>query len=104
MCVRTGTLPQIAALIREFGGRSSSYAAPTDPLTLYRTLASGRPVILHVRSGYSSHVVVLRGMSFMSTPYGTEAILHINDPLAYFTQPVPYSRLAQMWVDALVVN
>jgi hypothetical protein len=105
MCVRTGSLPQIAALIREFGGRASTYAPPTDPMTLYRTLAAGRPVILHVRSSFTtSHVVVLRGMTFVQTPFGVEAVLHINDPLAYFTQPVPFSRLAPLWVEALVVN
>jgi hypothetical protein len=105
MCVRTGSLSQIAALIRNFGGQLSSYAAPTDPISLYRTLSSGRPVILHVRSSFSStHVVVLRGMSFTPTPFGVQAILHINDPLAYFTQPVAFSQLAAIWIDALVVN
>jgi hypothetical protein len=88
MCIRTGTLPQIAALIREFGGRASTYAPPTDPMTLYRTLAAGRPLVLHVRSSLTtSHVVVLRGMTFVQRPYGVEAVLHINDPLAYSHSP-----------------
>lgn len=105
VCVRTGTLSQIAGLIRQFGGSPSAYAVPTDPMTLYRTLASGRAVILHVRSGFaSSHVVVLRGMSFMPTPYGVQPVLHINDPLAYFTQPVAFSQIAPIWVDAIVVG
>ena len=105
VCVRTGTMPQVAGLIAQFGGRTSNYAPPTDPMTLYRTLSSGKPVILQVRSSWvSSHVVVLRGMSFVPTPYGVEPLLHINDPLAHFTQPVPFSRLAPLWVDALVVN
>jgi hypothetical protein len=104
-CLRTGSFSQIAGLIRHFGGSTSTYAPPTDPMTLYRTLQSGRAVILQIRSGYAtSHVVVLRGMSFMPTPYGVEPVLHINDPLAYFTQPVPFRQLAPMWMDALVVR
>jgi hypothetical protein len=43
-------------------------------------------------------------MSFTPTPFGVQAILHINDPLAYFTQPVAFSQLAAIWIDALVVN
>lgn len=104
-CLRTGSLPQIQGLIAHFGGRFSSLAPPTDPMTLYRTLASGRPIILSVRTGIASaHVVVLRGMSFMNTPYGVEPVLHINDPLAYFTQPVPYRQLMGIWTSAIVVQ
>ena len=104
-CVRTGSFPQIAGLIAQFGGRTSNYAPPANPMALYQTLASGRAIILHIRSGaMSTHVVVLRGMSFMQTPYGVEPVLHINDPLAYYTQPVPFSQLLPVWIDALVVN
>ncbi|PSU02919.1 hypothetical protein C9J03_22250 [Photobacterium gaetbulicola] len=104
-CIRTGSIPQIQHLIAYFGGRYSSYAPPTDPMTLYRTLSNGMPVILQVRTGMiSSHVVVLRGMSFTRTRYGIEPMLHINDPLAYFTQPVPYSFIAPIWMNAIVVR
>tara|TARA_R100000306_G_C4365115_1_gene137260 strand:- start:97 stop:660 length:564 start_codon:yes stop_codon:yes gene_type:complete len=104
-CVRTGSIPQIQQLIAHFGGRYSNYAPPTDPMTLYRTLSNGNPIILQVRTGIiSSHVVVLRGMSFMRTRYGVEPMLHINDPLAHFTQPVPYSTIAPIWMDAIVVR
>lgn len=104
-CVRTGSLQQISALIGQFGGRFAGFAPPADPMTLYNTLASGRAIILHIRSSMSSsHVVVLRGMSFIQTPMGVQPVLHINDPLAQFTQPVLYSQLVPIWIEALVVN
>src|SRR4051794_12834935 len=63
-CVRTGSLEQIQFLIGRFGRHASMIAPPTDPMTLYNTLASHRPIILHIVSGPgTSHVVVLRGMS-----------------------------------------
>src|SRR5690606_31724674 len=69
-CVTTGALQQIANLITYFGGKPVSYSMPASPMHLYNTLASGKAVILHVRSGQStSHVVVVRGMSFVPTPY-----------------------------------
>lgn len=104
-CVRTGSIQQISALIGQFGGRFAAYAPPADPMTVYQTLASGRAIILHIRSGMStSHVVVLRGMSFIFTPQGIQPVLHINDPLAYYTQPVLFAQLAPLWIEALVIN
>jgi len=103
-CLTTGTFPQIAALIGVYSQRPSSYAMPADPMTLYQTLQSGRPILLHVRSNYASHVVLLKGMHFQPHPGGVEAYLHINDPMSYFTAPIAFSSLAQIWVDALVVN
>jgi len=103
-CVRTGSIPQIQGLINQFGGRTSNYAPPTDPLTLYRTLAMGHAVIIGVNTGQGGHVVVARGMSFMPTPYGWEPMVHINDPMAYYTQPVPFRQVARIWMAAIVVN
>lgn len=104
-CVRTGSLQQIQFLIAQFGGRYSAIAPPANPMALYQTLSGGRPIILHIRSGLSaSHVVVLRGMSFMQTPFGIEPVLHVNDPMSYYTQPVPFSRLVGVWIDAIVVG
>jgi len=104
-CLRTGSIPQIQGLIRQFGGRYSSYAPPADPMTLYRTLSSGKPIILQIQTGMNSaHVVVLRGMHFAQGRYGVEAMLHINDPLSYFTQPVSFGRIAPIWMSAIVVN
>lgn len=104
-CTVTGQLPQIQGLIAEFGGRHSSIEAPTDPMTVYNTLASGKAIILAVKaSPFAGHVVVLRGMAWMQTPYGVEPVLMINDPMAYFTQPVPFSQIARFWMSAIVVS
>ena len=104
-CVRTGSIQQIQGLIAQFGGHYSSYAPPTDPMTLYRTLAAGHPVILQVQSGpQSAHVIVVRGMSFVPTQFGVQAVLHVNDPMAIFTQPVPFAQIAPIWMSAIVVN
>lgn len=105
-CVRTGTLQQIQGLISQFGGRPSAFAPPTDPMTLYNTLASGRAVILALRSAQGSgHVIVVRGMAFQPTgDGGVEPVLFVNDPMAYYTQPIPFRNLVNMWEAAIIVN
>lgn len=104
-CLVTGSIQQIQSLILHFGGHVSSYAPPTDPMTLYRTLANGHPVILQVASGPgSAHVVVVTGMSFIPTPFGIDPVLHINDPMAIFTQPVSYGNIVPIWMSAIIVN
>jgi hypothetical protein len=99
-------MAQVKFLIEFFGGRYSEYAPPTDPITLYRTLSAGMPIILKIKTRRPNyfHVVVLRGMSFEPTLYGIEPVLYINDPSAYFTKPIPFSKLAPKWRDALVVS
>jgi hypothetical protein len=49
-------------------------------------------------------VVVLRGMAWQQTPYGMQPVLFINDPMAYFTQPVPFDNIARYWEAALVIE
>jgi hypothetical protein len=103
-CVRTGSLQQIQFLVSSFGHHASALAPPTDPMTLYNTLAAGHPIVLHVRTGpASSHVVVLRGMSFLPTPQGPLPVLQINDPMSYFTQPASFYDLLGVWIEAIVV-
>lgn len=104
-CVRTGTLDQIQKLIAQFGGRYSNMAAPTDPMTLYQALAGGHAVILALQSQPGAgHVVVVRGMSFAPTQGGVEPVLHVNDPMAVYTQPVPFRQLVGVWKQAIVIN
>lgn len=104
-CVTTGSLQQVQGLIQQFGGRTSSYAEPTDAMTLYRTLQQGHAVIIGIDIGQGQgHVVVARGMSFQQTPQGVVPMVHINDPMAHFTQPVPYSQIAAVWRVAIIVN
>ncbi len=104
-CIRTGHTNEIIGLLNLTGGGYASLAPPANPMVLYNTLASGRPIIMQVKtSPYSGHVVVLRGMAWQTTPFGVQPVLFINDPLAYFTQPVPFQQLLPYWQSAIVVN
>ncbi len=104
-CVTTGSLQQVQGLIQHYGGRTSSYAEPTDAMTLYRTLQQGHAVVIGIDMGQGmGHVVVARGMSFQKTPQGTVALVHINDPMAQLTQPVPFDRVAAVWRQAIIIN
>lgn len=104
-CHRTGHTSEIIGLLNLTSGGYAALAPPTDPMTLYNTLASGRPIIMQVKtSPYAGHVVVLRGMAWVNTPFGVQPVLLINDPLAFFTQPVPFQQLLPYWQSAIVVN
>ncbi len=103
-CSTTGSLQQIQQLIGYFGGAWSSIALPTNAMTVYQTLATGRAIIMAVQSTpFLGHVVVIRGMEWIQTPMGVQPVLYINDPLAYFTQPVPFQNIAKYWQAAIVV-
>lgn len=75
-------------------------------MTLHRALEMGKPIIIAMQSTpMVGHVVVLRGMSFATGPRGEIIpILHINDPMAYWTQPVPYAQILPYWREAIVVE
>lgn len=105
-CSVTGSLQQIQWLISRFGGHYSSIQPPANPMIVYNTLRSGRPIIMAVQnSGLAGHVVVLTGMHWVMSSNGTHhAVLHINDPMSHFTQPVPFQNIAQYWQAAIVVN
>ena len=101
VCRRTGSLQQIQGLIHYFGGRFSSLAPPAHPRVLLDALNKGYAIILQVKSSpWSGHVVVLRGMSVIDG----QPVLHINDPLAYFTQPISFQQLLPYWAGAIVVR
>lgn len=103
-CMTTGNLQQIQGLIAFFGGHWSSIAPPAHPMTIYNTLASGRAIIMAVQSSpFSGHVVIIRGMAWVPTQMGLQPVLYINDPMAFFTQPVPYQNIASYWQAAIVV-
>lgn len=104
-CMRTGGLQEIQALILHFGGHYSSIVPPANPMAVYQTLASGRAIIMAVQSSpFSGHVVVIRGMAWVPTPNGVQPVLYINDPMAYFTQPVPFANILPHWMAAIVIN
>lgn len=104
-CMRTGYLQEIQRLILHFGGRFSSIAPPTDPMTVYQTLASRRAIIMAVQSSpFTGHVVVIRGMAWVPTPIGVQPVLYVNDPMGFFTQPVPFIDILPYWRAAIVVS
>jgi hypothetical protein len=103
-CDLPGNLQQIQFLIRKYGGHYSSIAAPANALILYNTLANGKAIILFLQTTpYIGHYVVLTGMEFIQTAYGPAAVMYINDPMAYYTQPVPFNNLLLLWRAAIVV-
>lgn len=104
-CNITGSIPQIQALIQNFGTSYTSVAPPANPMILYNTLASGRPIILQISSGGGmAHVVVLQGMTWYMSPNGLRAMLHINDPMNIYPVAVPFESIAPIWMSAIVVN
>ncbi|MEN8390706.1 papain-like cysteine protease family protein [Acinetobacter indicus] len=106
LCKVPGSITQIQNLLLYFGGSFSGLAPPADPMTLYHTLAMGKPVIMSIKSHYSTigHVIVIRGMGFVQTPMGIVPMLHVNDPMNRFTQAIPFNQLAPMWQAAIVVH
>ena len=71
---------------------------------MYNTLASGRAIIMAVQSTpFAGHVVVIRGMRWVPTAFGPQPELLINDPMSYFSQPIPFSNAARYWRHAIVV-
>ncbi|OWY20244.1 hypothetical protein C7N43_21815 [Sphingobacteriales bacterium UPWRP_1] len=103
-CTVTGSLEQIQALIMYYGGSFSAITPPADPYSLYQTLAAGRAVILALQSTpFSGHVVVVRGMEWVQTAWGMQPVLYINDPMSYFSKPVPFYDLLGYWQAAIVV-
>jgi len=104
VCMVTGGLQQIQFLVARFGGHASAIAPPANPMVLYQTLATGHPIVLALQfTPYAGHVVVLRGMEWVVTPYGLQPVLYINDPESYFTQAVGFPQLLQYWRAAIVV-
>lgn len=102
-CFRTGHLAEIQALIAGFGGGFSGIAPPAHPVLVYQRLANRNPIILAVQStpfSGAGHVVVLRGMIPAPNP-----LFIVNDPMAWsgFSQPVPFSMIANMWGAAIVM-
>lgn len=103
-CAVAGSLRQIQILIRNFGQRTTTLSAPTDAMSLYRTLRAGHPIILAIRnSPYTGHVVVLTGMTWTNGANGPEAVLHVNDPLRVIPDRLTFRALVPRWQAAIVV-
>ena len=99
-----GNLAQIQELILAYGGHYSSIAPPANAMALYQTLAQGKAIVLFLQTTpYIGHFVVLRGLAWVPTLFGYQAVLYINDPMSYFTQPISFYRLQGLWRAAIVV-
>ena len=101
-CHVTGQLQQIQYLIAQFGGSMSTISPPAGPGPVYNTLLARQAIIMAVQSSpYMGHVVVIRGMSC----YGSNPILHINDPMGWpmLSQPTPFQQIMPYWSAAIVV-
>lgn len=96
---RLGHINEIRSLVAFYGGRPSALTPPAAPGALYQELAAGRPIVLHLNTG-GGHFVVVRGMHFDPS---AGWVVHVNDPMSRYTQPIPFSRLVGIWDAAIVV-
>lgn len=103
-CVTVGSLEQIQLLIQMLGNVPTVQAPPTPRAEdVHAALSRNQAVIMHVQSSaYTSHVVIIRGMYW--EPAISEYMLIVNDPLSYFTQPIPFSRIVRYWLRAIIVQ
>jgi hypothetical protein len=103
---RSGSMQQVQQLIASYGAAYSSMRPPATALDLHKTLEEGKAVIVFIRTTPTvGHLIVVRGMSWLRTrSAGRQPYLFVNDPLAYFTEPVAFARLLPLWRDAIVVN
>ena len=103
-CSVPGGFEQIQTLILQYGGHYSGIAPPANPTVIYNTLSQGKAIILFLRRNQLiGHYVVLRGMAWVTSPYGVQPVFYINDPMAIYTQPVYFADLVSIWAGAIVV-
>lgn len=104
-CNIGGSNQQIQMLIASFSASYAFLAPPAQPMVLYNTLQSARPIILQIATGPSTaNVVVLQGMEWYQTAAGPRAMLLINDPRNIYPALVPFESIAPIWMSAIVVN
>ncbi len=102
-CDFTGNLQQIQYLIGRFGGHAAVVVPPTNPMVLYQTICSGRIIMVQLQTTpFVGHVIVIEGMEWDPV---LGPILFVNDPESFFTQPITFQNLVNMyWRSAIVVN
>ena len=104
-CNLPGNFQQIQSLIYYYGGTISALAPPADPLIIYNTLVQGKTIILFLQTQPNiGHFIVLRGMEWIITYNGLQALLYVNDPMSVYTKPIPFINLLAIWRAAIVVN
>ena len=47
---------------------------------------------------------MIRGMAWIPTHLGLQPVRYVNDPMSFFTQPIPFVNLLPYWQAAIVVN
>jgi hypothetical protein len=106
-CLVPGNFNDIQSLLFQNGAGYSSLSLPANPMILYNTLAANRAVILFLNKPFQNigHFVVLTGMEWVNDPiYGLVPVVYINDPMAYYTQPLAFNNLIGLWQAAIVTN
>jgi hypothetical protein len=103
-CNSPGYMQQIQSLILAYGGHYSTISPPANEMAVYQTLSQGKAIVLFLQTTpYVGHFVVVRGMEWVPTQFGYQALLYINDPMSYYTQPIPFNKLLSIWRAAIVV-
>jgi hypothetical protein len=104
-CARTGSMSEIRLALARFGHVSSEFSPPVNFGVLYRVISDGNPVIIDYESGAnSSHVVIARGMMFLTAGDRISPMVLVNDPMASRPLWVPYKELRAKWISSITVG
>lgn len=104
-CAQLGGLLETRNLIQHFGHNPASIALPANPMVLYQALIQNRVIILRiVTNPMMGHVIVLKGMRFVSTSSGIMPMFLVNDPMAIMPQEIAWPNLLPIWHSAIVVH
>lgn len=101
ICLRPGGVQEMQQALFSLVNIRSSVFGPLSWQQLYQFLSLGRPVLVLLHSTpFSGHVVLVRGMFFV--PQGP--VLIVNDPMAYFSQPVPIQAFYAFWTGSVLLD
>ena len=112
VCARTGEIPAIASLVRQFGGQAVETATvPRKPKEVYDILQTGATLLIRLRPAPHDaavgirHMIVVRGIEWLRLPNGRlEATLFYNDPLGSGYRAVSFAEIEGFFEQALIVR
>ena len=111
ICAKTGEIPQIAKLIKHFGGDAVEISVPRDPKLIYNLLQQGKTLLIRLRPDRGEdaigirHMIVVRGMEWLRFPNGRlVATLLYNDPLGDDQRAVTFDEIEPFFEQALMVE
>ncbi len=112
VCARTGEIPAIAKLVRQFGGQAAETATvPRKPQEVYDILQTGATLLIRIRPAPHDaavgirHMIVVRGIEWLRLPNGRlEATLFYNDPLGSGYRSVSFDEIEGFFEQALIVR